>query len=235
MSGKRKARIALVLLILLMPWFFYWLLKGGKHNFNHLGFYGPKIPFQKEINGKTASDTIYHHISNFSFHDQDGNKISSDALKKSFTVFSIFNSSCSECLTVFEKLFFIQDEFKDKDDVQLLSVTNTPSTDTQTVLKKFMDGKHLNTAKWNLITGDSLEVTLWLNQSFFFKTFENNSADYDTIFLVDKDLRLRGMYDGTYEVDIKRLIDEIKVLRLEYAREPITDFRPDSLNYMLNR
>lgn len=228
MNFSGKARIVLVLLILLMPWIFYWLLRGGKHNFNHLAFYGPKIPVQKELNGKPVADTIYHHINNFSLQTQDGNNFSSEELKKHFTVVSVFNTSCHECLTVFEKLFYIQDEFKHKDDVKLISITNMPADDNPAVLKKFMDGKHVNPPKWELLTGDSAQVVNLLSHSFFIKTFKDTIADYDSVYLVDKDMRLRGIYDGTYEVDIKRIIDEIKVLRLEYAREPIADLK-DSL------
>jgi protein SCO1/2 len=38
----------------------------------------------------------------------------------------------------------------------------------------------------------------------------------DLVFLIDRDKRIRGIYEGTNSLDMKRLIDETKVLVAEY-------------------
>jgi protein SCO1/2 len=39
------------------------------------------------------------------------------------------------------------------------------------------------------------------------------------VFLVDKDRRIRGIYDGTNEKEVNRLITEIEVLLYTYDHE----------------
>jgi protein SCO1/2 len=214
-TNPSKTRIATVLFILLLPWLFYFALKGGKHNFTRLEYFGPKIPVTKQVDGKEITDTIYHQLKDFSLVDEDGNTFSSDEIKKRFTVVSVFNSDCTECLSVFEKLFFVQDEFKEADDVQIISITNLPQKDSVVALKKFIEGKHVKPPKWKLLTGDSTQIKNLLLESFFVTTFKNNISNYDQVYLVDKQKHLRGIYDGTNEVEIHRIFDEIKVLRLE--------------------
>jgi protein SCO1/2 len=36
--------------------------------------------------------------------------------------------------------------------------------------------------------------------------------------LIDKEMRIRGYYDGTDYQEVNRLMDEIKVLKWEYAK-----------------
>lgn len=215
--SKQKTRLAPVLLIILLPWFFYWFLSGGKHKAKPIGFYGPKIPVTKIIDGKQVADTIYHTIHDFNLVNVDGKIYSSDELKKYFHVIGVFNSRSNVSVALFEKLYFLQEEVRGKTDIRILTITNQPLNDSAAAIKKFIEGKIIDKEKWFLLSGSENDIETFLTKSLFLTYSTNNPAETDQLFLIDQDRRIRGIYDGTDEVDLKRLFDEIKVLRLEYA------------------
>jgi len=214
---KRLTRLAPVLLIILLPWFFYWLLSGGKHQAKPIGFYGPKIPITKIVDGKQTTDTIYHTIGDFNLLGNDDKRYTDKELQKCFHVIGVFNTGSKVSVALFEKLFFLQEEVKGKSDIRILTVTNQPLHDSAEAIKKFIDGKQIDKQKWFLLTGSEPEIENLLTKSLFLTYNSNRTADNDQLFLIDKDKRIRGIYDGTDEVELKRLFDELKVLRLEYA------------------
>lgn len=214
---KKLTRLAPVFLIILLPWFFYWFLSGGKHKAKPIGFYGPKNPVTKTVNGIEITDTVYHTINNFTLTDVNGRTYSDAELAKYFHVIGVFNTGSNVSLALFEKLFFLQEELKGKSDVRILTITNQPSADSLEAIRKFIGGKIIDMGKWYFLKGNESETEELLTKSLFLTYSNDKPTGNDQLFLIDKDKRIRGIYDGTDEVDLKRLFDEVKVLRLEYA------------------
>ena len=219
---KRLTRVVPVFLIILIPWFFYWFLRDGKHTAKPIGYFGTKTPTTKIVDGKELTDTIYHAIKSFSLVDLNNQPYTDAELKKYFHVIGTFNTNNKNSIVLFEKLYFLQDEVSNKTDVRILAITNQPLSDSISVLKKFISGKRVDLTKWFLLTGDETEINSLLNQSFFIPIINNKATDSDQLFLVDKNKHIRGIYDGTDEVELKRLFDELKVLRLEFAEKKNT-------------
>ena len=204
----KKFRAAAVFLILLMPLFFFILMKEGKHNFRYLEYYGPK---HLATNGV---DTIYHTLTDFSLKNIEGNSVSLSNTDPSYWVFQFFNASCQEpCKEVFTNMYDVARDFATAPKVKLLSITTHPKNDSIPVLKQVMKMNSIHPPQWQLCTGDSLEIDSLMRTSFFLKG--NTNAALNTVFLVDSKFHLRGIYDGADLLEMKRLKDDIKILSYE--------------------
>jgi protein SCO1 len=170
--------------------------------------------------------TDAHRIPDFSFLNQEGKIITNKDLKGSVYVADFFFSRCQGiCKDMSSQLVRVQEEFKDNEEVKIVSFTVDPAYDTVAILKDYAKAYRAIPGKWNFLTGvkDSL-YKLAGPQGFFLnaKEIENVKDDFihDNHFvLVDKEGRIRGYYDGTDKKEVDRLILEIGVLLHEYGDE----------------
>ena len=119
------------------------------------------------------------------------------------------------------QLYRVQEKFPAQRDLRLLSFTVDPARDSVAALQVYAKKNMVNPMKWKLLTGNKKELYDIARTSFFAVTSEGDGGPDDFIHtdkmvLIDKDKRIRGIYDGTEPLEIDRLIDEIKVLLVEY-------------------
>ena len=121
-----------------------------------------------------------------------------------------------------ENMIILQDEYKDDDQVYLLSHTVTPEIDTKEVLKKYSLEKGVIDSKWNLVTGDKKQIYNLARKSYLVAEDIEESELFEMIHtenfvLVDPERRIRGFYDGTDQESMNALIYDIKVLKKEIS------------------
>lgn len=207
-------KILVLLIILLSPGLFYLALKSAKHHVDALEIYGPK-----ELNEK--GDTIYHTIPDFEFVNQYGKKISKkDFKEKIFVADFIFTTCQGICPKMSDQMTRVQEKVKDMEDVLLLSHTVDPEHDSVPVLFDYAGKVGAKEGKWHLVTGDKKELYDIARKGYLVTAMEGDGGPDDFIhsekfLLVDKQGRIRGFYDGTDPKEVKRLLDEIKVLKFE--------------------
>ena len=115
----------------------------------------------------------------------------------------------------------VQKAYFDDDDVRLLSHTVTPQIDRVPMLKSFAEHYGVKDGKWNLVTGARREI-YDIARRFYFADEDlgekdgNDFLHTENFILVDKERRIRGVYNGTRVMDIKRLIEDIALLKKEY-------------------
>ena len=119
-----------------------------------------------------------------------------------------------------EQMKRIQAAFAGDPEVMLLSYTVTPAIDTVAQLKRYALKKGVNDAKWHLVTGDKKQIYDLARKSYFAVTTKGDGEANDFIHtqnfvLVDKERRIRGLYNGTDPKDIDRLIGDIEILKRE--------------------
>lgn len=179
-----------------------------------LPFYGPR---QADIHG----DTIYHQIPPFSFFNQDGKIITREDLKGKIHVADFFFTSCPTiCPKLTSQLKRLQAELKDTD-ITILSFTVDPRRDSIARLKEYTEKNAINTNNWHLLTGDKEEIYNLGRNGYFLSAMEDEKAaggflHSEIIVLVDKELRIRGLYEGTSTDEVNKLINDIKKLHQEY-------------------
>lgn len=216
-------KIVILALILIVPSVAYLLLQTGKNNFRSLEIYGPKEPVLKTVDGKTVSDTVYHTVKGFSLLDSDSNLVTEKIAEGKICVVDFFFSTCQTiCPKMSNQLMRVQHEFRNDSDVVILSFTVDPLNDTPSRLKAYAEKHRAIRGKWYFLTGDKAQIYELARSSYFLNAMEaEGGADAflhsEQFMLIDREHRIRGMYDGTEHFEVKKLMEDIGTLRYEYA------------------
>ena len=180
------------------------------HNPTH---FNPKL-VDKSI--RNVSDN--HTIKDFNLINQNGIKVSSKDYENKIYVVDFFFTSCpSICPIMTNNMLLIQEEFIKNNDIMLLSISVTPEIDNVQVLKKYAIKKGVIDSKWNITTGSKKHIYELARKSFFAVLDKGDGGLQDFIhtpnfILVDTKKQIRGIYDGTVEKEISRLILDINIL-----------------------
>lgn len=114
--------------------------------------------------------------------------------------------------------------YKDNANVKILSFTVDPKNDTVAQMKRYADLHHAEPEQWHFLTGSKEDLYSLARKSFFvLKPAEaENQGDVGSDFihtnnfvLVDRDMRIRGYYDGTSQKEVDELIKDIDLLLKE--------------------
>lgn len=193
---------------------FYNVLKPGKT----LRVYNPA-----DVNPELVDSTVQyiareHKISDFSFINQNGKKITQKDYEGKIYVADFFFTTCgSICPIMTTNMVDVQKAFLHNPKVMILSHTVTPEIDSIPVLKKYALEKGVVDSKWNLVTGHKKDIYSMARKSYLAVKLGKPNELYDMVHtenfvLVDAERRVRGFYDGTKKEEIKRLIDDINWL-----------------------
>ena len=215
-------KITLLFLLLILPAIMYFYLTKGYNNFIKL-----------EVIGE-----VDYSIDDFSFINQDNDTITKDSLTGSIYVANFFFTSCpSICPIMTRNMSYLQDKLSVFPNIRFLSHTVDPDNDTPKKLRSYVSlmqqkNININLSNWDFVTGD--KDKLYQSAADY---FVNASVDSlapggflhsEYFILIDKQGRVRsgidkngnavGAYDGTNEVQMKDLINDINVLMAEYKR-----------------
>ena len=178
------------------------------------------LPFlgQSEINAK--GDSVKHFIADFKFINQDGDSISQDFFKDKIYIADFFFTSCPTiCPVMKTQMLRIFEKFKDQPNFLILSHTIDPKHDSVAVLKKYKEKLGVNSSQWQFVTGDKDRIYEIALKSYLVSALEDKEAVEDGGFvhsgafvLVDKNKNIRGIYDGTKEKEVDKLINDIELL-----------------------
>jgi protein SCO1/2 len=166
-------------------------------------------------------DTVYHHIGSFSFTNQFGEKISDKTVKNKIYVADFFFATCqSICPVMSTNLKDVQKAFLDDDSLLILSHSVNPMHDTVQVLNDYGLTYGAKKGKWHLLTGNKKEIYDLAKDSYLVNAIQDDGSPEgflhsELFILVDKQGRIRGMYDGTDKASIAKLIEDIKLLKKE--------------------
>ena len=168
------------------------------------------------------NDTNYHSIhtiDTFSLMNQLGHTITKDSLDGYIYVANFFFTSCTGiCPKMVNNLQYLQDTFANKKDVKLVSFTVTPEEDSVEILKNYGEIHNINPSNWYLLTGNKKAIYKLGRQSYFAEKqwgLKKDSSEFlhtESMLLIDKKGRIRGIYNATQKTDINRVIDDIRVL-----------------------
>ena len=174
------------------------------------------------INATDSNYNEIHRIPAFSFLDQDGNAISEKTVTGKIYVTNFFFTTCRGiCPKMTNNMFLLQNAFAADTNVILLSHSVTPETDNVDVLKKYAVENKVNSKQWHLLTGNKNEIYSLAKQQYFagdsvgYYQTGNEFLHTENFILVDKQARIRGVYNGTLLVEIERIKEDIAILKKE--------------------
>lgn len=183
-----------------------------------LPVYNPS-DFNPELVDKSLQGINKNHtVADFRLINQNGKLITQeDYLDKIYVTDFFFTRCPSICPIMTDNLVKIQEEFLNNDDIMLLSLSVTPIMDSVPVLREYADKKGVIDSKWNITTGDKKHIYELARKSYFAVVEQGDGGLQDFIhtpnfILVDKEKQIRGIYDGTDDDEILRLISDIRIL-----------------------
>jgi protein SCO1 len=220
---KKYIKTGILLIVLGVPVFVFIFLKVFGENKFDLPHYFPELDSSGEVK-VVNGDTTFIIAPNFTLTDQSDKKFEFN--KDKITVVSFFFSRCGTICPVTNKnLLRVAETFKSNDFIQILSMTVDPVFDTPKVLSKYATDLDAAVYKnWKFLTGDKKYIYNLAIKGL--KLPVSDAADYnknivdidqtfihsDKLLLLDTKGNIRGIYEGTSQSDIERLVVEIKVL-----------------------
>ncbi len=180
------------------------------------------------IYGRTfyeEGDTIYHTIQDFRLVDQDSSGVTNETFENQVYVSDFFFTTCPTiCPKMKQQMLRVYEQFEDNEQVAILSHTIDPKHDTVALLNDFASKLGVKSSKWKFVTGDPDYIYDLGETSYMVMADEDPNAPGGFIhsgafLLVDKERRIRGIYDGTLEDQVDILLEDINRLLKEY--EPI--------------
>ena len=188
-----------------------------------LPIYQPNMVSATLVDSSMQYVRKYHSIADFKLINQNGDTITQNTYADKIYVADFFFTTCpSICPVMTANLAEVQDEFKDDNEVLLLSHSVTPEIDSVAQLKKYALEKGVIDQKWNLVTGDKKQIYELARKSYMAVMDDGDGGAYDMIhtenfMLIDKERRIRGYYDGTNKEEVEKLIRDIEILKSTYS------------------
>ncbi|RZJ70646.1 MAG: SCO family protein [Flavobacterium sp.] len=191
---------------------------------------GPILPFYNTpefspqfFSTQHEADTkITHKIADFSFTDQNGWQITDKEIEGKVHVANFIFTSCgSICPVLTKHMKMVQAEFKNDSNIVILSFSVTPWIDNVEVLKEYAKRNEINSPNWHLLTRDKETIYSLARKSYFaeedlgFTKDASNFLHTEHVILIDRKKRIRGIYNGTLQLENEQLIKDMKLLLQE--------------------
>ena len=183
-----------------------------------LPIYGRSEIVKNETNEGLIYDTIHHTIKEFEFINQDSLIVNNETFKNSIYVADFFFTTCPTiCPVMKNNLIKVYNNYLDNDKVMYLSHTINPEYDNVKVLRNYSDRLNINSNIWHFVTGDINQIYMIAKNSYMVTAIEDENEPggflhSGAFLLVDSKKKIRGVYDGTIESEINRLISDIEIL-----------------------
>lgn len=180
-----------------------------------------------DLNPEMVDDEIErqgfgHTIGEFSFTDQTGKAFGLKDVKGKVFVAEYFFTTCGTiCPRMTEQMERVHYTFKNNQQVEILSFTVDPDTDNPEQLASYAKAHNANANQWHFLTGKKEDLYNVARKSFFVlkPAAVRNQGDVGSDFihtnnfvLVDKELHIRGYYDGTDPKEVDKLMHDIERL-----------------------
>jgi len=168
------------------------------------------------------NDTIYHTIQDFSLVNQDSIIVTNETFNEKIYVADFFFTSCPTiCPIMKSQMLRVYEKFQDNEEFAILSHTIDPKYDTVELLKNYAENLGVSGNTWHFLTGDQDYIYDLAEGSYISIADKDKNAPGGFVhsgafLLVDKEKRIRGVYDGTIEEEVNILISDIDILLKAY-------------------
>ncbi|MBL7718069.1 MAG: SCO family protein [Flavipsychrobacter sp.] len=160
----------------------------------------------------------------FSFISQEGKTITDKDVAGKIRVVEYFFTTCKGiCPKMNESLATVYEQYRHDNEVVFLSHTVDPVHDTVGAMMAYSQKFNADPQHWIFLTGEKQALYNMARYNYLISAQDDTSGvsiDKDFIHdnhfvLVDREDNIRGFYDGLDQVEVKRLITDIKRLKEE--------------------
>ena len=174
------------------------------------------------ILGQTDEDEngnkIYHTIRDFKLINQHKDTISQKDLDGKVYIADFFFTKCPvQCPLMTNALKRVQQNCKDID-FNIISHTIDVRNDSAEAFVKYIDRFGLDDYNWHFLTGEFGNIQN-LGQKYYLVTTGVNDDASDVgdihsphLILIDKQKRIRGLYNGTEQKEVDKLMKDLRIL-----------------------
>ncbi len=183
---------------------------------------GQREAVTKTVDGKSVTDSTYQTIPDFAFVSQYGDTVTARTLDNKIYVADFFFINCPTiCPKMKVQLKRVYEKYKGNSGVMLLSHSIDPAHDSVPVLKEFADNLGVTGRQWLFVTGDRDKIYDIGQNSYMVTAQADSTAPGGVVhsgafILVDRSKHIRGIYDGTTEAGVDKLMADIDRLLAEY-------------------
>ena len=159
----------------------------------------------------------------FNLMERDGRTVTREDLRGKFLVVNFVHTGCSiSCAVVNRRMAEVQKLSAGQGDVQLLSLTVDPGTDTPAVLSKFAGQFGADAQRWWFLTGTKPSVYRVIESSFLardtnsiYQAMPGGFLKADHIALVDREGVVRKFFPGMKSESVAGIMKALDELRRE--------------------
>ena len=220
-----KNRLILTAMMLALPLaglVFFGLLT--EHNFNTLPYYTVEGPME----GQTLDA---QRVGDFDLVNHLGEPFSSAELRGKVWLAAFYGTDAPHVAQVTRQLLWPNFRYRDEGDIVVVSFSLSPEHDTPEVLQEYVNrNTRYNgfTGKWQFLTGKPEDIDRVVSEDFMIQRDPNEPNNVATIWLVDTEGFLRGVYHAASEDAIKDAVEDIALLKkerdvAEYAKEKLAE------------
>jgi protein SCO1 len=175
------------------------------------------------IDQKKSRLPVLNDVRPFSFKRHDGKTISENDVKGKVYVTEFFFTTCPGiCPKMNTNMRAVYNKFKNENNFLILSHTVDPDNDSVPRLKVYADSLGADVKNWWFLTESKDKLYKAARESYILDDPKNNLLDIKDQFLhtqffalVDKNTRVRGIYDGLKKTDMEKLYTDIADLLKE--------------------
>ncbi|MFN4082313.1 MAG: SCO family protein [Bacteroidia bacterium] len=178
---------------------------------------------EKKIeNGKEIEETIYQTIPDFEFLNQDSIPVNKKSVQGKVYVADFFFITCPTICPIMKKnLIKVYEKFGNNSNFTILSHTIDPEHDTIALLKDYSERIGSNGKNWQFLWGNREDIYKIAEEGYFVSAMADSTAPGGFVhsgglILVDPMFRVRGIYDGTNDKEVEKLIKDIPKLLREF-------------------
>ncbi|PBQ30421.1 SCO family protein [Sphingobacteriaceae bacterium] len=157
----------------------------------------------------------------FAFINQENKSVTDKTFEDKIYIADFIFLSCGTiCPKMNNEMLKAYKVFEKDDRVLFISHTIDPQQDSVARLKRFAGELGVSSQKWHFVTGNKDSIYNLAQKNYFTSAYPDSSDKSNFIhggglLLVDKNKHIRGVYDGTNELETERLIKDIKLLLKE--------------------
>jgi protein SCO1 len=199
---KKKLLLLGGFIIVLLAGFYYFLFAGTD-------YYKAKLP-------------VLTYVKDFTFTDQDGKQIRQRDVEGKVYVTEYFFTTCKGiCPKMNANMKKVYEKYKTEPGFAIISHTCMPEVDSVPLLKQY--SKTMDAGpNWYFVTGSKDSLYKMARESYLLDNEKNNGENIKDQFIhtqffavVDKEGRVRGIYDGLKNDELDKLSKDIKDLLRE--------------------
>ena len=163
---------------------------------------------------------VLNTVQPFQFMRQDSSMVSQKDIRNRVYVAEYFFTTCKGiCPKMNKNMKAIYEQYGNNPNFLVLSHTVNPETDSLPILKRYADSLGARADNWWFLTGSKKDLYKSARESYLLDDPKNSTKNIDEQFLhtqffalVDKQGRVRGIYDGIKKDEVETLLHDIDEL-----------------------